>query len=94
MGDQGSPPSLFSRLEAPSWLHREPPAYFALSRLPRARGESPLGSAGGHAFARSLLGTLLTVDDLGDGGILPITFLGLNARCVYNRARAPLLGVN
>lgn len=84
---------------SPGWKHLpgfrgNPPAYFALSRVARACGESPLGSACGYVFAGSLLESLLTVDDLGEGGILPVTFLGLNAHCVSDQARAPLFGVN
>lgn len=52
----------------------------------------PLGSASGHTFAGSLLGSLRTEDDLGEGGILHVAFLGLTAHCVSNQARAPLCG--
>lgn len=51
----------------------------------------PLGSASEHTFAGSLLESLWT-DDLGEGGILNVAFLGLTAHCVSNQARAPLWG--
>lgn len=51
-----------------------------------------LGSANGHVFTGSLLGSLPAEDDLGEVGILHVAFLDLTAHCVSDQARAPLLG--
>lgn len=79
MTSEGTPPS------------PQPPLVLPLAGC-SGRLERPLGSGSGHAFAGSLLGSQPTEDDLEEGRILHVAFLGLIAHCVSDQARVPLFG--